>query len=117
MSLTACATGALRATEPALPQTNIRPRDRALDPLGPPLLGGLQRRSAAVGIRPARRHPGRLGVVQDQVLLNIVKLRSMDAPVYFEVQQILAGYALESSASVGWTAGGAPTAQPSRAVQ
>jgi hypothetical protein len=37
-----------------------------------------------------------------QMLANIVKLRYMEAPVFMDVQQVLAGYQMEGSASAGW---------------
>ncbi|MHC4957013.1 MAG: hypothetical protein ACYTGN_01460 [Planctomycetota bacterium] len=41
-----------------------------------------------------------------QMLSNIVKLRYMEAPVFMDVQQVLAGYTMEGSASAGWAEGG-----------
>jgi len=45
---------------------------------------------------------------KDQMLLNLVKLRYMDMPVFLDVQQILAGYTLEASGAVGWNNGVIP---------
>ena len=47
-----------------------------------------------------------------QMLLNIVKTRYLDLPVYLDVGQIVSGYTLESSASLGGSlnSGGAPAA-------
>lgn len=38
-----------------------------------------------------------------ELLLNIVRLRYLDMPVFLDVQQILAGYTVEGSASAGWS--------------
>lgn len=38
---------------------------------------------------------------KNQMLLNLVKMRYLDLPIYLEVGQIVSGYTLESSATVG----------------
>jgi hypothetical protein len=38
---------------------------------------------------------------KNQLLLNLVKLRYLDLPIFLEVGQIVSGYTLESSASIG----------------
>lgn len=39
---------------------------------------------------------------RNQMLLNIVKLRYLDPPTFLKVEQILAGYTVEGTASAGW---------------
>jgi len=39
---------------------------------------------------------------KQQVLLNIVRLRYSDAPVFIEVAQIIGGYTMEKSGRLGW---------------
>jgi len=41
-----------------------------------------------------------------ELLLNIVRIRYLDMPVFLDVQQILAGYTYETGASAGWTEAG-----------
>ena len=67
----------------------------------------------ACGIGPPRLSNDRISYNEaiaeswkSQMLLNIVKLRYMDAPVFLDVQQILAGYSLESSGTAGWSENG-----------
>jgi hypothetical protein len=43
-----------------------------------------------------------------ELLLNLVKLRYMEMPVFMDVQQILAGYTIEGGGSVGTTTGSVP---------
>lgn len=38
-----------------------------------------------------------------ELLLNIVRLRYLDMPVFLDVQQILAGYTIEGTAGAGWS--------------
>jgi hypothetical protein len=38
---------------------------------------------------------------KNQMLLNLVKMRYLDLPIYLEVGQIVSGYTLESTASIG----------------
>ena len=38
---------------------------------------------------------------KNQLLLNLVKMRYLDLPIFLEVGQIVSGYTLESSASIG----------------
>ncbi|MHC4940846.1 MAG: hypothetical protein ACYTHK_18035 [Planctomycetota bacterium] len=38
-----------------------------------------------------------------ELLLNIVRLRYLDMPVFLDVQQVLAGYTLETTGSAGWS--------------
>jgi len=67
----------------------------------------------ACGIGPPRLSNDRISYNEaiseswkSQMLLNIVKLRYMDAPVFLDVQQILAGYSLESSGTAAWSENG-----------
>jgi len=41
-----------------------------------------------------------------ELLLNIVRIRYLDMPVFLDVQQILAGYTYEAGASAGWSESG-----------
>jgi hypothetical protein len=41
-----------------------------------------------------------------ELLLNIVRLRYLDMPVFLDVQQILAGYTIEGTAGTGWAESG-----------
>lgn len=70
----------------------------------------------ACTIGPTRLKSDRVSYIEaisaswkNQMLLNIVKLRYMDAPVFMDVQQILAGYTVETSGSAGWSEGGIAT--------
>ena len=42
---------------------------------------------------------------KDQILLNLVKMRYFDLPIYLEVGQIVSGYTLETTANVGGEVG------------
>ena len=48
---------------------------------------------------------------KEQMLLNMVKLRYMDPPMFLDVQQVVQQYTLEGSGSIfapGWTGGTPP---------
>jgi hypothetical protein len=77
----------------------------------PAIVGGLLLMTGCAGIGPptvARDRFDYNGEVarswKEQTLLNIVKGRYLDVPVFLDVTQIVSSYALESSASIGGTA-------------